>query len=79
MAPRMVYFSMIYLLWSIFVEASTMFRSVSYGPFSRTSFLFPGTKNSNFCAVNPNFFLCQILVNLKKMMCLTLVSCCFVR
>ena len=32
MAPRMVYFSMIYLLWSIFVEASTTFRPVDYGP-----------------------------------------------
>ena len=31
-APRMVYFSMIYLLWSIFVEASTTFRPVVYGP-----------------------------------------------
>ena len=32
MAPRMVYFSMIYLLWSIFVEASTTIRPVVYGP-----------------------------------------------
>ena len=32
MAPRMVYFSMIYLLWSIIVEASTTFRPVDYGP-----------------------------------------------
>ena len=32
MAPRMVYFSMIYLLWSILVEASTTFRPVDYGP-----------------------------------------------
>ena len=32
MAPRMVYFSMIYLLWSIFVEASTTFQPVVYGP-----------------------------------------------
>ena len=32
MAPRMVYFSMIYLLWSIIVEASTTFRPVVYGP-----------------------------------------------
>ena len=32
MAPRMVYFSMIYFLWSIIVEASTTFRPVDYGP-----------------------------------------------
>ena len=36
MAPRMVYCSMIDLLRSIFVKASTTFQCVSYGPCSRT-------------------------------------------
>ena len=36
MTPRMVYLSMIYLLWSIFAEASTTLRPVVYGPCSRT-------------------------------------------
>ena len=36
MAPRMVYFSIINLLWSLMSKMSTTFRSVSYGPCSRT-------------------------------------------
>ena len=36
MAIRMVYFSMINLLWRFMSKMSTTFRSVSYGPCSRT-------------------------------------------
>ena len=36
MAPRMVYFGIIYLLWSILSYMNTTFRSISYGPCSRT-------------------------------------------
>ena len=36
MAPRMVYCSIINLLWSLMSKISMMFRSVSYGPCSRT-------------------------------------------
>ena len=38
MAPRMVYCSIINLLWSLMSKMSTTFRSVSYGPCSRTGF-----------------------------------------
>ena len=36
MAPRIVYCNIINLLWSLMSKMSTTFRSVSYGPCSRT-------------------------------------------